>query len=310
MTPEIALKTSLEAAIKSLAAFDVNCWAESPDSAVDQALQVAWRWGFGGMVMTTPAALSTALASNTSLFRQVKKAEVEGLQVAMIIKPQLPEPLTRSKTRGTRLVRLFPKIHDYALDSPAARGVLAACLQEDLPVMISHTQTTWEAFEALLQAWPKLTIILEGSDQKLFYHASTVETLLERYPNLLLETHNVVGFGWLERLAGRFGGERLLYGSNWPQRNPAASLGMIALADIPDEARLALAGGNWRAISEYGAGPARALPVDLPTGAGWVDAHIHIGELAGAGLPARQRGRDSVQAREAWIRTLHHHPSR
>ena len=143
MTPEIALKTSLEAAIKSLAAFDVNCWAESPDSAVDQALQIARRWGFGGLVMTTPTALSTALASNTSRFRQVKKAEVEGLQVAMVIKPQLPEPLTRAKTRGTRLVRLFPKIHDYALDSPAAQGVLAACLQEDLPVMISHTQMSW-----------------------------------------------------------------------------------------------------------------------------------------------------------------------
>jgi predicted TIM-barrel fold metal-dependent hydrolase len=66
----------------------------------------------------------------------------------------------------------------------------------------------------------ELKIIVEGTGRKLFYDARIYYPLLERFPNLYLETHNLTNYLGLDDLVRRFGCRRFLFGSYFPHEDP------------------------------------------------------------------------------------------
>jgi uncharacterized protein len=79
---------------------------------------------------------------------------------------------------------------------------------------------------------------------------------LEACPNLFVQTSGVYREDFLEGVVERFGTERLLYASAWPQFDPRLELLRVRWApSFDDEARTAILGGNATRLLLGGTGP-------------------------------------------------------
>ena len=83
-----------------------------------------------------------------------------------------------------------------------------------------HTETAWEDVAAVCQSHPRLPVIVEGPNRKLLYHNRVYYRLLERFANFHLEIHNLVGYLGLDDVVRRFGSQRLIFGTYFPQQDP------------------------------------------------------------------------------------------
>ncbi|MEN8229383.1 MAG: hypothetical protein ABFS38_14590, partial [Bacteroidota bacterium] len=70
--------------------------------------------------------------------------------------------------------------------------------------------------------------------------------LLEKYKNLFIELSRFMGAGTIEDMVERFGPRHLLFGTNMPQYSGTAAVALLTYADIDQEAKQAIAGGNLR----------------------------------------------------------------
>ena len=67
----------------------------------------------------------------------------------------------------------------------------------------------------------------------------------QAYPNIYLETCSTFRTpGVIEQLVNEAGAERVLYGSDLPLMDPRPQIGKIITADIPDDAKRLILGGN------------------------------------------------------------------
>jgi hypothetical protein len=72
----------------------------------------------------------------------------------------------------------------------------------------------------------------------------------------------------------RWGAERLLFGSNWPLLNHGQTLAMLTCAEVTDEQKLLIAGGNLRRLlgwanTDLTPGPSGLPPCILRQGLVW-----------------------------------------
>jgi predicted TIM-barrel fold metal-dependent hydrolase len=100
----------------------------------------------------------------------------------------------------------------------------------------------------LLTEYPTLTVVLMA-------HGSWGEDrffrpLLDRYPGLHLDISRYELDGGLVELVGRYGAERLLYGSNFPATTMGGPRLMLVRAAISEADRAAIAGGNLKRLLE------------------------------------------------------------
>lgn len=68
--------------------------------------------------------------------------------------------------------------------------------------------------------------------------------LLDDFPTLYIETSHYLVEGLIEEFVARYGPERLLFGSGFPDVCTGAAMLRLAQADIAEDAKVAIAGGN------------------------------------------------------------------
>ena len=81
-------------------------------------------------------------------------------------------------------------------------------------------------------------------------YTTVVERLLAVTENTYVELSNYHDFMALEDAVARFGPERLLFGTNLPFQDPGQSLAALTYADITDEEKQLIAGGNLERLIE------------------------------------------------------------
>jgi predicted TIM-barrel fold metal-dependent hydrolase len=67
---------------------------------------------------------------------------------------------------------------------------------------------------------------------------------------LYVEISGYQGYQAIEAVVGRFGPERLLFGTNIPTFSPGGAIAAVTYADISDDAKSLIAGGNLRRLLE------------------------------------------------------------
>jgi uncharacterized protein len=147
-----------------------------------------------------------------------------------------------------RGVRLFPRSHRFPLSPWAVGGVCEWCVSHHLPLILWHVEIEWDALYQLASAFPSLPIIVDTQWQKILYHNRALFRLLDARANVLVESSNLIGqdaIGWMVRT---WGAERILFGSFLPANDPWSSIGMIQDADISQEEKVLIAGGNARRL--------------------------------------------------------------
>ncbi|MBI3945254.1 MAG: amidohydrolase family protein [Armatimonadetes bacterium] len=260
------MRREFQTAVAALGFVDINAWVGShPDplrpaeTSLPALAAAAADAGIREMVVShTECVFADPCEGNALLLDAVEASGGAGISlcagICLLPEGELPGSagtyLDACLARGARLVRLFPKSHRFPLAEWCCGGVLAALEERRLPLMVGHVETSWSELHALCERHPDLPVIIDGAEQKLFYHNRPVEALLRAHPNLYVESHNLVHFLGLDHLARRVGAGRFLFGSGMPQRDPAAALACVALADLPDADRAAIARGNWRRLME------------------------------------------------------------
>jgi hypothetical protein len=147
------------------------------------------------------------------------------------------------KANGVRALRACPAEHKYLLNGLTFGPLLEEMAARRIPLLVGPE---WEAITALLGEFPTLTAIVVGhgewGDDRYF------RPLLERYTGLHVDISCYHQDHGISDLVARYGADRLLYGSGYPEHQMGGALLCVARADIPEADRAAIAGGNLRRL--------------------------------------------------------------
>jgi len=100
----------------------------------------------------------------------------------------------------------------------------------------------------LCERYPEMSFLLAHTGGS-FASARRHISLAKKCPNVFLEiTLTPVTLGVIEFMVGEIGAERVLFGTDAPMRDPRPQFGWVTYAEIPEEAKRLILGGNMQAI--------------------------------------------------------------
>ena len=165
---------------------------------------------------------------------------------------ELPGPaafFAAMRERRIGALRAFPGDHRWVLCRESLGPLLDGIVERRIPLLLSLRRggVTWPMVYEFLREAPLLVCVLcdlgdWGCDRYF-------RPLLDRYPGVHVETsvlalHDAV----IETVVPAHGADRLVFGTGFPDRSPAAAMLPLVHADIPDEAKRAIASGNARRL--------------------------------------------------------------
>jgi len=161
---------------------------------------------------------------------------------------ELPAPetfLAQMKAHHIRALRVFPDEHQYALDERTMGDWLAMMEEKHIPLL---AKTSCLRIANVMDPFPNLIVVaMAQGPHSLERH---LRPIVERYRNFYIDTASYMVDGLIERFCQRYGCERLLFGSGYPDNCSGSALLRLAQADISDEDKDAIAGGNLTRILE------------------------------------------------------------
>lgn len=149
------------------------------------------------------------------------------------------EIVSSMKANGIRGLWLFPNDHRYSLDEVTWRDQAPIFSERRIPLFV---KARIDSISVFLDSFPDLTVVTGTHGfNPLDRYAWPV---IERYPNLYVETSCYLIDGAIEEFCGRYGSHRLIFGSGYPANARGASVLRLLRADISEEDRDAIASGN------------------------------------------------------------------
>jgi predicted TIM-barrel fold metal-dependent hydrolase len=148
-------------------------------------------------------------------------------------------------------LRAFPLPHHFLLNKVAMGDWLEPAARLGIPFFLSVAQgANWEIAYALLAEIPELTCII--CDHGCWGEDRRFRPLIERYPNVYIDTSQYLLDGGIEAFVERYGPERMLFGSGFPGSYFGGMMLAIRHAEISAGARAAIAGGNLERLLAWG----------------------------------------------------------
>jgi predicted TIM-barrel fold metal-dependent hydrolase len=162
------------------------------------------------------------------------------------------EKLEAYAARGARVIKLHPTMQRFYPDDPSSMEIYAACERLGLAVFFhagragiepesTHRYALPRHYEGALASFPALPFVLGHGG------ARDAEAMLElalQYPNAWLGIHGQ-SVTHLARMLERTGGERLLFGTDWPFYHLAATLAKVLIVtEGREDLRYAVLRGN------------------------------------------------------------------
>ncbi|MCX6986455.1 MAG: hypothetical protein NT118_17170, partial [Lentisphaerae bacterium] len=117
------------------------------------------------------------------------------------------------KEKNIRMLRLAPDKF-----SPDTCGALFDQMEElGMPLIILHTDISFDKIRALAETRPKLNIVIESGPKKIIYHIAVLKELLKSLSNIYLCSYNFLNWRGHEEIIGMGMAHKLLYGSHMPR---------------------------------------------------------------------------------------------
>jgi hypothetical protein len=249
-------------ALRDLNLFDGNIWLgrgkEFPLAPVIGGEKLAGIYKTysvtGGLVSHWDAVNLSAQDANETLIREEHgfPDNTYSVWTALPLLPREQGPLPGYGAPTGKLggVRIFPKTHRYECTPWVLGDLCSWCVEYNVPLIIWHVEADWNGLYGIAREFPALRLIVESQWQKILYHNRTLYNLMRHCSNVYTELSNFAGQDFLSHAVHTFGAGRFLYGSFLPMNDPFVPLGMVLDADITDEERVMIAGGNLRNIIE------------------------------------------------------------
>jgi predicted TIM-barrel fold metal-dependent hydrolase len=152
---------------------------------------------------------------------------------------------------GARAARLCPVAHRLSLEPWEVDPLLEALAERRVPLLVDmdnrHWRDVrpWRFLEWACRAHPTLPLVLLREGQANF---RTLYPLMERCPNLILETSFLQGQNALAYIAGKWGAHRLVYGSGLPVWDPGLPISGLAYGGLDADATSRVGAGTLQAL--------------------------------------------------------------
>jgi predicted TIM-barrel fold metal-dependent hydrolase len=238
--------------------FDINCWMpfNEPNlflsiNTMEEYLSILRSSGIKKLVISNKNSISSnPILGNDEIIKIA--SNYKDLYVGAILVPEIEFSKGNMNTYIDKLVkekvvliRMFPKKLNYSLKKWQIGNTLEYLQYKHLPLMLWHTETTWDTINEICEAYPKLPVIIDGNEKKLLYHNRSYIALLKKHKNIYIETHNFVQYLGYEYIVGKMGIDRFLFGSNFPDNSPDSSVLPIITASINEISRLNIISENF-----------------------------------------------------------------
>lgn len=157
--------------------------------------------------------------------------------------PETEVLLKKMRQGRIRVFRAFPQEHHFRLNRDSLSWLYEFMAEHKIPLLVK--ENSWQMRE-LLSECPNLTVVAvnQGPHSLERY----LRPLLDRFPNFYLETSSLLVDGLIEEFCERYGAERLLFGSGYPDNCGGAAFLCLVRAEISDTDKAAIAGGNLRRL--------------------------------------------------------------
>lgn len=131
----------------------------------------------------------------------------------------------------------------FVLDAWCAGPLLGALQEHRVPLLLPYREVPPAMLKTVLAEFPQLPVILFGVPR--LGRNPILYPLLGQHRNLSLCLSGIYGVHLgLEDLYKRFGADQIIFGSGYPHCEGGASVAALTYADLPDEAKAAIAYGN------------------------------------------------------------------
>lgn len=222
----------------ALAWLDAHCWIGlgpqetlRPVTTFGETRQILERYGIRRAIVAHAAARDCDPTAGNRLLIEAIAGE-ESFWGAAVLAPGAPLEESRACVRSLvarkiRVVRVFPRLHNWLLSSWCAGPWLDVLEELRLPLAVWHTEASWDDVAAVCRAHPRLPVIVEGPNRKLLYHNRVYYRLLEQFANFHLEIHNLVGYLGVDDVVRRFGSRQLIFGTFFPRQDPNVPMMLV-----------------------------------------------------------------------------------
>ena len=143
--------------------------------------------------------------------------------------------------RGVRSVRLAPVPHKYPLRDWVIGHWIEWLASERLPVWMDATHIEPTDLHDMLERHPEINVVLSEVH---YTHAPWALPLLRSLPNVYVEVSRFLSTDGIARLLDAAGGDRVLFGSRFPDSPMAPQLYNLHLNGLSNETLTAICAGN------------------------------------------------------------------
>jgi predicted TIM-barrel fold metal-dependent hydrolase len=162
--------------------------------------------------------------------------------------PHPKEFVKMMKDNNVRCAALFPKSHQYSLSKLVCGEIYSAFSDNEFPIFLTSAksstgfqQTTLEEVDRICEDFPDLKVVLICLK---FDSARDIVAMMKRHKNLYLEFSTFQANMVFEYFISILGPDRLLFGTDFPEKSIGAAKAFVDYSDISMENRKKIAGGN------------------------------------------------------------------
>ena len=145
------------------------------------------------------------------------------------------------------LFRVFPVSDGCCFTEWVYDWMLDILEESDTPVLASLEEIDLRDAAAVLQAHPRLPLILTNSTQ---WMNRQYMRFLQAFDNAFIDTSNIIEYYGIENLVKIIGAGKVLFGTNMPDKEPYDKLFQIMRSEISQEERDLIAFGNYERLVE------------------------------------------------------------
>ena len=192
-----------------------------------------------------------ATAGNKKLIEGIKGYE-DRLLPSWVILPDITDTeyapnifFDEMRKNGVKTLRAYPEQDRFILCDVTMGEQLNLISELKIPLYLSP-MFGFEMIYNVLREFPNLTVIM--SNIGWWPSARFIWPLLRRYPNFYFETGDFSQLRGIEEVCGKFGSERILYGSNFPTNAMSGSIYTLMQAKISDSDRENIAHRNMERL--------------------------------------------------------------
>jgi hypothetical protein len=132
---------------------------------------------------------------------------------------------------NAQAVRMYPLDHGYVFGETWCGALFSTFEEAGIPVFVDFEQTNWTEIDAVLQLHKRLRLVVVRPTYRI---NRWIFPLLEKHQTLRFEISFYDAHFGIETITERFGSERMLFGTAFPEYDPGAMISLVQYSKISE----------------------------------------------------------------------------